>query len=132
MSSMSNLFFCWAWLLLLPQPPQQMSAITSAEAKHHIGETVKVCGRIATIYEPRRSKRNPTFLNFDKPYPQVEFTAIIWQQARAAFGNLPAWIGKPTCVTGVVREYRGRAQMTLTHATNLQREKTSKEGNGRN
>lgn len=89
-----SILFCWAWLLLLPHPPQDLTAITSAEAKRHVGERVKVCGVIASIYEPRRSRRNPTMLNFDKPYPQ-------------------------TCVTGQIRDFKGRAQMTLSKAEQL-------------
>ncbi len=118
---LSHLFLCWAWLLLLPQPPQQMNAITSSDAKRHVGERARVCGVVASIYEPRRSKRNPTMLNFDQPYPQTEFTAIIWQQHRPAFGDVRALVKQRVCVTGWVRAYRGRAQMTLQTSEQMSR-----------
>lgn len=116
-------------LSLLANPPQsEPKTITSAEAKVHVGESVKVCGVVRGVYEPQRSQRNPSFLNFDKPYPQTEFTAVIWRQDRAAFGDLRGTVGKKACVTGQVKEYRGRAQMVLTRgeqlsvATKVQRE----------
>jgi hypothetical protein len=34
------------------------------------------------------SKGKPTFINFDKPYPNQDFTVMIWDDDWAGFGNL--------------------------------------------
>lgn len=110
------------WLLLLPLPPQvEATVITAAQAKQRIGERVKVCGVIATIYESQRNKRNPTMLNFNQPYPKNDFTALIWREDRAQFGNVRALEGKRACVTGEVYAYRGRAQMKLQTSQQIER-----------
>ena len=72
---------CWYFVVyLLAFPPQAVPRpLTAAEAKAHVGERVKVCGVIASIYEPRGSSRSPTMLNFDHKFLQNEFTAIIWK-----------------------------------------------------
>ncbi len=105
---LSPLYF-YSWLfLLLPYPPQETKTLTTADAKAHLGETVKVCRVVASLYEPRRSRRNPAILNFDQPYPRNKFAASIWRWQRPAFGDLCAWVNKKPCV-----KYREQAQMTL-------------------
>ncbi len=104
-------------LFLLAFPPQEPTTISGAEAKAHAGQIVRVCGIVKSIKERRGNA--PTFLNFDQPYPKNEFTAIIWRWQRHRFLDLGKQLGRNVCVTGQVREYRGRAQMTLTKADQL-------------
>ena len=80
-----------------------------------------MCGLIASIYEPRGCSRRPTMLNFDAKYPQNEFTAIIWKWQRHRFPGLRALVKEKACVTGEVREYRGRAEITLRESEQLSR-----------
>lgn len=113
-----SFLFCWAWLLLLASPPQDLTAITSAEAKRHVGERVKVCGILSQIKEPFR-RSGPTYLNFEQKYPRNEFAAVIWKWQRHRFVDLKARIGKSICVVGQMKEYEGRAQITLTKTEQL-------------
>ena len=101
---------------LLANPPQTEKTITASEAKAYVGQTVRVCGVVFSIRESRRGAGSPTFLNFDQPYSRTEFSAVIWRWQRHHFLNLRERRGQRTCVIGKVREYRGRAQMTLTKA----------------
>ena len=44
-------------------------ALSSQDAAKHIGETATVCGTVVSTNYASRTKRLPTFLNFDQPYP---------------------------------------------------------------
>lgn len=110
--------FIYTWLCyLLAFPPQAPKTVKAEEAKAAIGRIVTVCGVVAGVYEPRRSKRNPTILNFDYPYPRNEFAAVIWKKDRPRFGDVKSLEGKQTCVTGEVYLYRSRANVRLSEAS---------------
>jgi hypothetical protein len=44
----------------------------------HAGETATVCGTVTGVHYAASSKGMPTFINFDKPYPNQDFTVMIW------------------------------------------------------
>ena len=89
--------------------------IPSAQAKDHIGESGTVCGKIVNTRFLDSSARQPTFLNFDKPFPNHTFTAIIFGENRARFGKPEQeYLQKDVCVTGDIREYGGKPQIELT------------------
>ena len=85
---------------------------TSKEAAYHVGETATVCGVVASTKWATRTKGQPTFLNLDEPYPSQIFTILIWGSDRPAFG-LPEniYARKRICVTGKIKEYRGKAEI---------------------
>ena len=56
--------------------------------------------------------RNP-HINFDKPYPSQDFTVMIWEEDRAAFGNVDKKNGLQICARGMITQYRGRPEMVL-------------------
>jgi hypothetical protein len=93
---------------------QDEARIRSQEAKNHAGEFVEVCGVIADANYARRSRGSPTYLNFDQPYPEHEFTAIVWGKDRREFPFQPEDLeGYRACVYGKVEMYRGKAQIVL-------------------
>ena len=95
-------------------------AITPTEAKVHVGELVRVCGIVASAHYAPQSRRAPTFLNLERPYPRHVFTIVIWQENRAAFGEPEvAYLGKRVCVTGTVKTYRGRPEIVATEPRQL-------------
>jgi hypothetical protein len=70
-------------------------------------------------YAPR-SKRQPTFLNLDKAYPDHIFTAVIWQEDRAKFGTPETELkGKQICVNGKIQEYQGKPEIILSEKAQL-------------
>lgn len=85
---------------------------TSKEAAYHVGETATVCGLVASMKWATRSKGQPTFLNLDEPYPNQIFTILIWGSDRPAFGSPEnMYANKRICVTGKIKEYRGKAEI---------------------
>ncbi len=61
-----------------------------------------------------KTRGQPTFLNFGKPYPHHVFTAVIWGLDRGKFGDpQQLYLNKNICVTGLIRLYRSQPNMTL-------------------
>ncbi|HKE25739.1 MAG TPA: hypothetical protein VKB88_25445 [Bryobacteraceae bacterium] len=90
-------------------------SIPSAKAKDHVGETATVCGHVADARYLDSGSR-PTFLNFDKPYPQHTFTAFIAGENHAKFGTPEKdYADKNVCVTGKIEDYNGKPEIVLTH-----------------
>jgi hypothetical protein len=58
--------------------------ISPAEAGKYVGKNATVCGQVASSNFASRSRRQPTFLNLDRPYPNQIFTALIWGENRNA------------------------------------------------
>jgi hypothetical protein len=86
----------------------QNKRLNATEAKAHIGENATVCGRVVSARYVSTSKGKPTFLNFDKEYPQEVFTIIIWGENREKFGSPDEkYRGKEICVSGTITDYRG-------------------------
>ena len=97
-----------------------ISDLTAAQAKDHIGETATVCGVVASANYATRSKRQPTFLNLDKAYPDHIFTAVIWQEDRTKFGTPETELkGKRICVTGKIQEFQGKPEIVLRERNQL-------------
>ena len=88
--------------------------ITTSEASSYIGQSVTVCGNVASTKYAYRSKGQPTFLNLDEPYPRQIFTALIWGSDRPAFGSPEAtYSGTSICVTGQIKNYRGKPEIIV-------------------
>jgi len=89
--------------------------LKASEAKDHIGETATVCGRVESAHFAASSKRQPTFINLDAPYPRQIFTIVIWGTDRMKFGKPEVeYVHKEVCVTGQISEYRGVPEVIAT------------------
>jgi DNA/RNA endonuclease YhcR with UshA esterase domain len=84
--------------------------IADSEASKYLGESVAVKGMIANVF---RSGKGNIFLNFEKPYPNQTFSAVIFSKDAGKFGNIQAFEGKTVVVTGVVQSYKGKAEIIL-------------------
>lgn len=96
--------------------------ITPAQAKDHVGKHANVCGVVASANFAARSRRQPTFLNLDKSYPDHVFTAVIWIEDRPKFGTPETLKGRRVCVSGLIEDYRGRPQIILRERKQLTEE----------
>jgi DNA/RNA endonuclease YhcR with UshA esterase domain len=87
---------------------QAQKKLSASEAKEHIGETATVCGAVVSTRYAASSKGEPTFLNFDKPYPNQIFTVVIWGSNRGRFKTPEEdYKDKKICVTGKITAYDG-------------------------
>ena len=85
--------------------------IPATEANKHLGEQGTVCGKIGETKIATNVRGTPTFIDFEKPYPNQTFTAVVWERDKATVGTLPR-IGV-LCVTGTITDYHGRPEIVL-------------------
>jgi DNA/RNA endonuclease YhcR with UshA esterase domain len=94
--------------IVLLSPAQAQKKLNASEAKEHFGENATVCGDVVSTRHAASSKGQPTFLNFDKPYPNQIFTVVIWGSNRNKFKTPEEdYKGKKICVTGKITAYDG-------------------------
>lgn len=87
----------------------RVARLAPAEASAHVGERAVVCGRVVEGSYLPEVRGAPTYLNFEAPYPDQPFTALIWGRDRGAFPDPPerAYRGSPLCVGGTIETYEG-------------------------
>ena len=96
------------------------ATISPADAAGHVGESATVCGVVASAKFAANSRAKPTFLDMGQPYPNETFAAVIFGSDRAKFGEPETTLaGKRICVTGQVRNYRGRPEIIVSDPSQL-------------
>jgi hypothetical protein len=85
--------------------------IPSTEAAKHVGEKGTVCGKVVETHTASNAQGEPTFIDFEKPYPNQTFTAVIWERDKVAVGSVPR--AGVLCVKGTIIDYRGRPEIIL-------------------
>lgn len=103
------------FLLSIALIPAIAQTIPSADAKNHISERATVCGLVVNKHVASQSQGRPTFIDLDKSYPSQSFTALVWERDKATVGALPS--NGQLCVTGIITQYRGRAEIVLHNAS---------------
>jgi DNA/RNA endonuclease YhcR with UshA esterase domain len=107
-------FFAGATLAQAPK------TIPSAEAAQHVREMGTVCGYVASSRYLSTSHSKPTFLNFGKPYPNEDFTVVIWPEDRAKFGEPETkYFHRNICVTGEITLYRGSPEIIARNSAQI-------------
>jgi hypothetical protein len=97
--------------------------LTPEDAAKHIGETSTVCGVVASAHYADRSRAQPTFLNLGQPYPHAIFTAVIFGDDRAKFGEPERPEGKRICVSGTIKLYHGAPEIILHDLTQVEQQR---------
>jgi len=64
---------CLVLAFIAKSIPALADTISAPDAAAHIGETATVCGTVVSANYAVKSKGQPTFLNFDRPYPNQIF-----------------------------------------------------------
>ncbi len=108
-STMQNL----TWKMLAGE------AIYACQAKNYIGKEKIVEGKIVDTY---KSKSNNVFLNFELPYPNQCFSAVIFNSSLENFPPNPEkyYRGKTVRVKGVIKDYKGRAEIILENSEQIE------------
>lgn len=96
------------------------ASISLADTASHVGETATVCGLVASAKYAANSRAQPTFLDMGQPYPNQPFVAVIFGTDRAKFGEPETTLsGKRICITGQVRNYRGKPEIIVSDPSQL-------------
>jgi DNA/RNA endonuclease YhcR with UshA esterase domain len=83
--------------------------IKAEEAKKHVGEQAIVSGTVAEVNRSASLVR----LNFEKPYPNTVFTAVIFNRNTNDFPEVDKLKGKSIEITGKVADYHGHPEIVL-------------------
>lgn len=95
--------------------PAGAADLTSQQAISYVGRSATVCGTVVSASHSVKTRRQPTFLNLDAPYPQQVFTIVVWGSDRAKFGAPEVqYMGRRLCVTGTIQVHRGKAEIVAT------------------
>jgi hypothetical protein len=90
------------------------ASLNPEEAASYVGKNATVCGRIVSGNYAAGSPTQPTFLDFNKPYPNEAFSALILGGDREKFGMPEISLReKYVCVTGEIFLYQGKPQVIL-------------------
>ena len=94
-------------------------AINACNAKEHIGEEQIIEGSVVNGY---KSDTDTVFLNFEKPYPNQCFTAVIFSSKLMNFPENPQdyYNGKTVRVMGEIKEYNGKPEIILEDSSQIE------------
>ena len=100
-----------------PQPETRTSdgSIMAREAGQYIGETRRVCGKVAALKEAKKS----ISLHFDAAAPNQSFTAVVWKTSRALSRQASHLVHADICVTGKIEENRKKPQMIVSESAQI-------------
>jgi hypothetical protein len=105
---------------VLSSLPAAPATIGPEETPAHAGETATVCGVVESAHFASKSRAQPTFLDFGRPYPNQLFVALIWGSGRPKFREPEKTLqGKRICVTGTVRLYHKIPEVILTDPSQI-------------
>jgi len=93
--------------------PEPEIRIEASEAINYIGRTAEVCGAVASVSFLSDITGQPTFINFDEPYPDQTFTVVIWGENRHSWHHPPEdlYENREICVSGRIRLHEGSPQI---------------------
>lgn len=96
--------------------------INSIQAKDNIGKNCTVCGKAVSIKFVQNNKSNPTYINFDKAFPDQVFTIVINETVRKQLGYIPEEVlsERTICVSGKIAQYKGIPQIYLNKPEDLE------------
>ena len=117
----TSLWFVCLSLLVIPLRLYSTEKLQANQAINYVGTTQTVCGRVVSPKNLSGHPKAPTFLNLDQPYPNQVFTALIWGSDRFKFSYQPELKlnGKAICVSGVISNYKGKAQIIVTDPSQI-------------
>ncbi|MFH1616404.1 MAG: hypothetical protein ABIG61_15125 [Planctomycetota bacterium] len=84
--------------------------INYTEAPQHVGEYACVAGRVDHVFT---SQKGNIFINFCSDYKTCPFGSVIFSSNAYKFSNPNQYEGKNVEITGLVKTYRGWAEIVL-------------------
>jgi hypothetical protein len=92
--------------------------IAAANAADHVGQSVTVEGIVGCVHVAARA----VFIDVGGSYPDEDFVGVIFPENFGAFPNVTALDGKTIDVSGTIQLYRGKPEIVLRSATQIQSE----------
>ncbi len=85
-------------------------AIQACDAPNYVGQEKIVQGKVVDVY---KSSSSTTFINFEKPYPNSCFTAVIFKSDLQKFNDPEQYANKLVRVKGKIKVYQGKTEIVL-------------------
>lgn len=92
----------WMLFLLYPQGALAQGAILTSEAADRIGETLTVCGTVASSYQAVQVEKRPLYVNLDRTWPESPFLLVSGGQGLSKLPLERLTVGQPVCATGLI------------------------------
>jgi hypothetical protein len=86
------------------------AAYASAAAKDHVGELATVTGRVSGVHV---TAKGDTFINLGEPYPDNDFTIVVFSSDVAKFDDLEALQGRIVSATGTIKKFHEKPEIVL-------------------
>ncbi len=114
-----SLFFSTFLLAQKQTPPKPKSCkecITAYDAAYHVGDTIKVYGKVIEVKYVDWEKGQPYFINLDQSFPNIDFNVVIFKDAQPKFENIRDFKNKKIIVSGFVKthHYNGNTKYPPT------------------
>jgi hypothetical protein len=95
---------------------------TPDEAAKHVGENIKVCGKIFGGRFFETSNNCPTLLNMGAAFPAHPITIMITLEVRNKLGYVPEQElkEKNICVTGKVEMFKGKPEIVVSDVAQIE------------
>ena len=93
------------------------------DLSNHIGDSVKVKGKIFGVRYMQSAKNSPTFIHLGASYPNQLLTVVIWGNVREKLGYVPEdkkFADAMAVVTGRVTLYKDKPQIVILDPKQLQ------------
>jgi hypothetical protein len=103
---------------VVPPLPENTNAIVqieipakigAAEAAKNYDETLVVTGKVVDV----SVRPTITILDLDQPYPNTTFTAVVFPENAAQFGDMQRFKNQSVEIYGTVTEYRNKPEIIL-------------------
>ena len=95
--------------------PKPALTIPATAAKDHMNKEAVVTGTIVEVHQ----SASVIHLNFEKPFPDAPFTAVIFANKTNLFSGIEKLKGKKVEVSGMITEYRKKPEIILTRPNQL-------------
>jgi len=92
-----------------------------SEASEHVGQTARVRG---TLVNAHRSNSGTIFLDFCRQYRNCPFSAVIFADDAAKFGDFSKFVGKEITVSGKISSYQSRTEIIVRTPEQISQSRT--------
>lgn len=92
-------------------------AIDYTQATNFVGENKTVQGQVVKVYYSAKS--DTTFLDFCSSYQGCPFSSVVFSSDKSKFGNINQYEGKTVEITGLIKTYKGSAEIILNSPSQI-------------
>lgn len=107
--------------LLITFSASAQTEIKLEDVKNHVGDSVKLIGKIYGGKYIKSIKGSPTFLDVGGKYPNAPLTLVIWENVRKQFASAPEELykDKDVWIIGKVKLYKEKPEIVISKPSDI-------------